>query len=103
MDCEHHHFHVPIYSRVLIRNVQTLEPVPNGTPGLVNLITPLVTGTPLLSVMTDDLGVLHDGCDCSCGIHYVMKDLFLWIFPLEQVYVKRSGVCGSGGIERFWR
>lgn len=26
--CPRHHFHVPIYSRVLIRDVHTLEPLP---------------------------------------------------------------------------
>lgn len=66
-DCRAHHFHVPVYSRVIIRDVDTLEPVPNGTIGLVNLLTPMVWGCPLLSVMTDDLGVLHDGDTCPCG------------------------------------
>lgn len=67
-DCANHHFHVPIYSRVVIRDVDTFESVPNGTPGLVNLITPMVQSTPLLSIMTDDLGILHDGSNCGCGI-----------------------------------
>ncbi len=68
-DCEKHHFHVPIYSRVIIRDVDTFAPVPNGTPGLVNLMTPMVDSTPILSIMTDDLGILHDGASCGCGIH----------------------------------
>lgn len=67
-DCEKHHFHVPVYSRVIIRDVDTLEPVANGTPGLVNLITPMVRSTPILSVMTDDLGILHEGHTCGCGL-----------------------------------
>lgn len=67
-DCPNHHFHVPIYSRVIIRDVKTLKPVKNGEVGLVNLITPMVKSMPLLSVMTDDLGVLHDGETCGCGI-----------------------------------
>lgn len=67
-DCPNHHFHVPIYSRVIIRDVDTLEPVPNGTPGLVNLITPMVNSAPLVSIMTDDLGVLHEPLECGCGI-----------------------------------
>lgn len=67
-DCEKHHFHVPIYSRVVIRDVDSLEPVPNGTPGLVNLMTPMVDSTPILSIMTDDLGILHDAEECGCGI-----------------------------------
>jgi len=67
-DCKKHHFHVPIYSRVIIRDVDTMEPVPNGTPGLVNLLTPLVNSAPVLSIMTDDLGILHDATECGCGI-----------------------------------
>ncbi len=67
-DCPNHHFHVPVYSRVIIRSPDDLTPVPNGTVGLVNLITPMVRSTPILSVMTDDLGVLHDGNECGCGI-----------------------------------
>ena len=67
-DCPNHHFHVPIYSRVLMRDVKTLKPVKKGEVGLVNLITPMVKSMPLLSVMTDDLGVLHEGEKCGCGI-----------------------------------
>lgn len=66
-DCSHHHFHVPVYSRVIIRDVDTLQPVANGKIGLVNLLTPLTLGCPILSVMTDDLGILHDGETCPCG------------------------------------
>jgi len=67
-DCPKHHFHVPIYSRVVIRDVDTFVPVENGTPGLVNLMTPMVGSCPILSIMTDDLGILHDGQNCGCGI-----------------------------------
>lgn len=67
-DCPNHHFHVPTYSRVVIRDVDTLAPVPMGTPGLVNLITPMIRATPVLSVMTDDIGILHSGSSCGCGI-----------------------------------
>ncbi len=68
-DCEKHHFHVPVYARVIIRDVDTLEPVENGAVGLVNLLTPLVQSAPVLSIMTDDLGILHDGSECCCGIN----------------------------------
>lgn len=66
--CSNHHFHVPIYSRVLIRDVDTFQPVQTETPGLVNLITPMIKSAPLLSVMTDDIGILHEGIRCGCGI-----------------------------------
>ena len=67
-DCKNHHFHVPVYSKVIIRDPDTLEPMKNGEMGLVNLITPIAKATPLLSVMTDDLGILHDGESCGCGV-----------------------------------
>lgn len=66
--CPKHHFHIPAYGRVIIRDAATMKPVGYGETGLVNLITPLVMAMPLLSVVTDDLGVLHDGMECGCGI-----------------------------------
>ena len=67
--CKNHHFHVPSYSRVIVRDVKTLLPVKNGTIGLINLLTPMVESMPLVSIMTDDLGILHDGNECGCGIN----------------------------------
>jgi len=67
-DCKNHHFHVPVYSRVIIRDVDTGLPVNNNTIGLLNLITPMMESMPLVSVMTDDLAVLRDGKECGCGI-----------------------------------
>ncbi|SHI10439.1 Acyl-protein synthetase, LuxE [Sporobacter termitidis DSM 10068] len=66
-DCPHHHFHVPVYSRVVIRDT-ALRPLPFGAPGLLNLITPMLTSMPFTSVITDDLAVLHRGAECPCGI-----------------------------------
>ena len=92
-DCPHHHFHVPVYGRVLIRDVNALEPVPNGTPGLVNLLTPLVKGTPLTSVMTDDLGILHDGSTCPCGQNSPYLEI------LGRVGLKDIKTCAAGAAE----
>jgi phenylacetate-coenzyme A ligase PaaK-like adenylate-forming protein len=66
-DCPNHHFHVPVYSRVIIRDLN-LRPVGYGVPGLLNLITPMITSMPFVSVMTDDLAVMHSGEECGCGI-----------------------------------
>ncbi|MDR1564774.1 MAG: acyl-protein synthetase [Oscillospiraceae bacterium] len=68
VDCKHHHFHIPVFSRVIIRDTDTLEPVPAGTPGLLNLISPLLSSVPYGSILTDDIAVLHEGNDCGCGI-----------------------------------
>ena len=89
VDCSCHHFHVPAYSRVIIRDVDTLKPVPNGTVGLVNLLTPIADSVPLLSVMTDDLGVLHDE-ECPCGAKTP------WLEILGRVGIKDIITCAAG-------
>lgn len=91
-DCPNHHFHIPVYSRVIIRDVNTLKPVPNGQIGLVNLITPMVKATPILSVMTDDLGIIHDE-ECGCGI----KSPYLEI--IGRVGLKDIKTCAAGASE----
>ena len=66
-NCPHHHFLVPVYSRVIIRDTG-LRPVGYGEPGLLNLLTPMMTSMPFTSVITDDLAVMHPGKECGCGI-----------------------------------
>lgn len=88
-DCRHHHFHIPVYSRVIIRDVDTLLPVPNGQIGVINLLTPMVMSTPVLSVMTDDLGILHDE-PCPCG----EKSSYLEI--IGRVGVADIKTCAAG-------
>ncbi len=65
--CQAGHFHVPIYSRVIVRDSKTLKPVDFGQPGLLNLITPLVQSMPLISVVTDDFAAAYPGGTCKCG------------------------------------
>lgn len=89
-DCTEHHFHIPVYSRVIIRDCDDLTPLKNGEVGLVNLITPMICATPILSVMTDDLGVLHDGSECGCGI----KTPFLEI--IGRVAPDSIKTCAAG-------
>lgn len=67
-DCRNHHFHVPVFSRVIVRDVNTLQPVRHGEVGLLSFVTPLVESMPLVSVVTDDLAVMYDGRQCGCGI-----------------------------------
>jgi len=91
--CPNHHFHVPVYARVIIRDVNTLEPVPMGQVGLVNLISPLMKATPTLSVVTDDLGVLTPGCQCGCGIQSPYLTL------LGRVGLSDITTCAAGAAE----
>ena len=92
-DCRNHHFHVPVYSRVLIRDTHSLKPVPNNTPGLVNLITPISYATPILSVMPDDLGILHDGKECGCGCTSPYLEI------LGRVGLKDIKTCAAGAAD----
>lgn len=89
VDCRKHHFHVPVYARVIIRDVDTLKPLPNGTPGLVNLLTPMIDSVPILSIMTDDLGILHDE-KCECGLDTP------WLEILGRVGIKDIVTCAAG-------
>ncbi len=91
-DCRSHHFHVPAYSRVIIRDPDTFEPIPNGKLGLINLLTPMTEGTPLLSVMTDDLGILHDE-GCECGEYSPFLEI------IGRVGIKDVVTCAQGAEE----
>ncbi|MDR2546535.1 MAG: acyl-protein synthetase [Lachnospiraceae bacterium] len=68
VSCINNHFHVPVFSRVIIRDVRTLEPLPQNCAGLLNLVTPLLSSMPYGSIMTDDIAIMKDGSECGCGI-----------------------------------
>lgn len=91
-DCPHHHFHVPIYSRVIIRD-ERLHPVGYGTPGLLNLLTPMMTSMPFSSVITDDLAVLYPGEACGCGIRTPYFEV------LGRVGLAGIRTCAAGASE----
>ena len=88
-DCRYHHFLVPTYARVIIRDVETLKPVKPGEVGLINLLSPMSKGTPLLSIMTDDLGILHPE-QCPCGA----QSMYLEI--LGRSGVEDIKTCAAG-------
>jgi len=67
-ECARHQFHVPVWSRVLIRDVRTLETVQYGTAGFLQFVTPFVTSVPAHSLMMGDLATLYPGEKCGCGI-----------------------------------
>lgn len=67
-ECERHQFHVPVWSRVIIRDLRTLEPKGYREPGFLQFLTPFVTSVPAHSLMMGDLATLYPGTDCGCGI-----------------------------------
>ncbi len=66
-DCDEHHFHVPIYDRVIIRDPVTLKKLGYGEKGFVNFVSPLNTGVPVTSLLMGDFGILHEPGSCPCG------------------------------------
>jgi len=67
-ECKNHHMHVPIWSRVIIRHVKTLEALGFDEPGFLSFISPLVSSVPISSVVMGDMAVLREGKNCGCGI-----------------------------------
>jgi phenylacetate-coenzyme A ligase PaaK-like adenylate-forming protein len=67
IECKYHHLHVPIWSRLFIRDVKTLEVLGYEKAGFMNFVTPYITSVPAVSVMMGDLGVLHPASECKCG------------------------------------
>jgi hypothetical protein len=49
----------------------------------------MIEGTPLLSVMTDDLGILHDE-GCKCG------ETSPWLEIIGRVGIKDITTCAQG-------
>ena len=92
-DCKNHRFHVPAYSRVIIRDPETMQPMPLGSEGLVNLITPMVTASPIVSVMTDDIGILSDGKQCGCGLTSPTLEI------LGRIGMRDIKTCAAGAAE----
>ncbi|GHV83766.1 acyl-protein synthetase [Spirochaetia bacterium] len=68
MECSNHHFHVPTWSRVFIRDVRTLDVLPFGNSGFLQFVSPYITSAPAHSVLMGDLAVLHPASKCGCGI-----------------------------------
>lgn len=54
-----HQLQAPIYSEVIVRDPVTLEPLPDGEPGLVQVLSCLPTSYPGHSLLTEDMGVIR--------------------------------------------
>lgn len=65
LECEAHRFHVPHFARAIARDPATLAPLPLGTPGFLNLLTPYLLSMPAISLLTSDLAAVHEGCPCG--------------------------------------
>ena len=66
-DCAYGNKHVPAFADVLIRDPLTLEPLPAGRTGLVQVCSALATSFPGFAVLTDDIGEVIGDDGCPCG------------------------------------
>jgi len=69
--CEHHHFHVPIYSKAFVRKPGTLEVLPEGEKGLLHVISPYNYAQPALSILSTDYAVIRSHCACGRNGQYI--------------------------------
>lgn len=60
VESSEHHLREPVWSRVFIRDVRTLEPLGYEQPGFLHFVSPYITSTPAHSVMMGDLAILHE-------------------------------------------
>jgi hypothetical protein len=57
-----HFLQASVYSDVIIRDTNTLEPLPPGRAGLIQVVSALPESYPGHSLLTEDLGIV-EGCD----------------------------------------
>lgn len=65
VECDHHEFHVPVWSRVFIRDIETLKDVGMNQKGFLHFVSPYITSMPAHSVIMGDLASLHANCPCG--------------------------------------
>jgi phenylacetate-coenzyme A ligase PaaK-like adenylate-forming protein len=68
VECQNHEFHVPVWSRVFIRDVETLRPKGYGEKGFLHFVSPYITSMPAHSVIMGDMASLHEAKTCGCGL-----------------------------------
>ncbi|MCY1740483.1 LuxE/PaaK family acyltransferase [Ensifer sp. SL37] len=93
VECQYHHFHVPVYSRAFIRHTATMMRQPYGEAGFLHLVSPYITSSPAHSVVMSDLAKLRPGATCGCGIQ---TD---WFELLGRAGTSKSRSCALAASE----
>ncbi|MBC7428817.1 MAG: acyl-protein synthase [Bacteriovorax sp.] len=70
VECSNHEFHVPVWSRVFIRDLDTLKPLGFDKQGFLHFVSPYITSMPAHSVIMGDLASLHENCKCGMNTPY---------------------------------
>ncbi|MEU7007467.1 acyl-protein synthase [Streptomyces sp. NPDC046332] len=91
IECAAHHFHVPVWSRCVVRDVRTLEPVDYGTPGYLQFVSPFITSLPAHTILMADLGTLHPPGECGIATP--------WFEVHGRAGVRRNRNCAVAAAE----
>lgn len=67
MECENGHLHSPVFADIIVRDPITLEPVPFGQSGVVEVLSALPLSYPGHVLLTEDMGMIYGEDDCPCG------------------------------------
>lgn len=67
VECEFHNKHLLPWQDIIIRDVETLEPVEMGEKGLINVINPIAHSYAGVSILQDDIGRVTMEDTCPCG------------------------------------
>lgn len=68
VECSQHNLHVPIYSKVIIRDPIRFNDVGYGKEGLLQLMSPYITSVPAHNIVMSDLAILRPGSECGCEL-----------------------------------
>jgi phenylacetate-coenzyme A ligase PaaK-like adenylate-forming protein len=93
IECTNHHFHIPVYSKVLIRDLKDLSVVGYDRPGFLQFVSPYITSAPAHSVTMGDLAKLHTAESCGCGLK---TD---WFEILGRAGVSKNKSCAIAAAE----
>jgi hypothetical protein len=90
LSCRAQRFHLPQYSRSLIMNAQG-RPAPFGEPGLIRLQNPFFASLPSHDLLTNDMGVMGNGCECGSDLP--------WLQFLGRV-TNNDAICADQAVKR---
>jgi len=87
-DCPYGNKHVPIFAKIIIRDIQTLHPCEVGQPGLIEVMSILAQSYYGQAILTEDIGVMEGLDGCPCGRRGMF---FRFLHRAEQAEVRGCG------------
>ena len=67
VSCEHGYLHTPNFADILVKDPLTLEPLPFGKEGILELLSIVPRSYPGHVLLSEDRGIVVGEDDCKCG------------------------------------